>query len=91
MAIVRVSTKGQIVIPHEIRQKYHIQQKGWVEIVDLDGKILIVPLPYDPVRAARGMLQWKESTLEVVREMREEEQVLEDAKARRRTRHAKNT
>lgn len=91
MAIVRVSTKGQIVIPHEIRQKYHIQQKGWVEIVDLDGKILIVPLPHDPVRAARGMLRWKESTLEVVREMKEEEQALEEAKARRRTRNAKHT
>jgi len=91
MAIVRVSTKGQIVIPHEIRQKYHIQQKGWVEVVDLDGKILIVPLAHDPIRAARGMLRWKESTLEVVREMKEEEQALEDAKARRPTRHAKNT
>ena len=91
MAIVRVSTKGQIVIPHEIRQKYHIQQKGWVEIVDLDGKILIVPLPHHPVRAARGMLRWKASTLELMKAMREEEQALEDAKGRGRTRNAKNT
>ena len=52
----KVSSKGWIVIPAELRHKYHIEPGDEVRIVDYGGILAIVPALEDPVREARGAL-----------------------------------
>ena len=40
----KVSIKGQIVIPAELREKYAIAPGDTVDVRDGDGKILVFPL-----------------------------------------------
>lgn len=56
---VTVSSKGQIVLPAELRKRYGIEAGSKLGIVDLAGSIYLVPLPDDPIKAARGMLKGK--------------------------------
>jgi AbrB family looped-hinge helix DNA binding protein len=39
-----VSQRGQVTIPKSVRDKYGLTHKSEVEVVDLDGSIMIVPL-----------------------------------------------
>ena len=43
MEATRVSTKGGIVIPKEIRDRYGIEPGASVRIVDYAGTLIIVP------------------------------------------------
>lgn len=54
---VTVSIKGQMVIPSDIRKKYHIKPRTKVEIFDKGKEIVIIPLPSDPIRDSRGILK----------------------------------
>jgi AbrB family looped-hinge helix DNA binding protein len=56
MAIVKVSEKGWIVIPKELRKKYGIKPGGRVNLMEWDGSIVLVAVPDDPVGALYGML-----------------------------------
>jgi len=40
---ITVSSKGQIVIPHHLREKYEIIQGTKLEISDDDGLIKLIP------------------------------------------------
>lgn len=53
---VTVSTKGWVVIPKALRDKYNLQPGTQVRVVDYGGGLSIVPLPDDPVAALRGLL-----------------------------------
>ena len=53
----KVSIKGQIVIPAELREKYTIAPGDTVDVRDGDGKILVFPLRKDAIQASRGFLQ----------------------------------
>lgn len=55
--IVTVSTKGWIVIPKRLRDRYKIKPGGKVMLSETEGSLRIVPLPEDPVQALRGMLK----------------------------------
>lgn len=57
MPTAKVSIKGWVVIPQEIRKRYDIRPGDTVHIVDYAGRITIVPAAKDPVSAARGMLK----------------------------------
>jgi len=52
----KVSAKGWIVIPAELRRKYHIEPGRNVRIVDYGGVLGLVPALEDPVRDGRGAL-----------------------------------
>ena len=78
MAVVKVSVKGQIVIPAELRSKYGISPGDKVDIRDGDGKILVFPLPKDPIKKARGMLKGETSLIQALLKMREEERKREE-------------
>ena len=45
----KISIKGQIVIPVELREKYAIAPGDTVDVRDGDGKILIFPLCKDAI------------------------------------------
>jgi AbrB family looped-hinge helix DNA binding protein len=52
--IATVSSKGQLVIPAELRKKYRLKTGSRVAVHDLGGEIRIKPNPYDALLALRG-------------------------------------
>ena len=53
----KVTTKGQIVIPKRIREKYGIHASTSIRWIEKKEGILMVPDSEDPIVAARGMLK----------------------------------
>lgn len=73
MGTVKVSKKGWVVIPREIRERYHIQPGDQVQVVDYGGHIAIIPALEDPVRQARGFLKGEPSLTEALLHERRQE------------------
>ncbi|MBI5399427.1 AbrB/MazE/SpoVT family DNA-binding domain-containing protein [Candidatus Saganbacteria bacterium] len=61
MSIIKASTKGQIVIPEKLREKYKIDQGTLLDILDGKNKIIILPMGKEPQKEGRGMLKGKTS------------------------------
>lgn len=57
MHTVTISTKGWIVIPKDLREKYSLGKGTRVQVVDYDQALALVPLPDDPAEALHGMLE----------------------------------
>ena len=64
MATVKTLSKGQVVIPADIRKKYHIEQGSELQILEYEGIIYLIPPVKDPIRAACGILPSKPSLSE---------------------------
>ncbi len=56
MGIVKTLSKGQIVIPAEIRKKYHIKPGTEIQIMEYGGIIYLIPPVEDPIKSACGIL-----------------------------------
>lgn len=71
----RISQKGQVVIPAELRARFHLQPGDPVAVQEEAGKIVVIPLPKDPIASLYGLL--KEAgplTEDLLAERRQEEQ-----------------
>ena len=55
--ISKVTTKGQVVIPKKLREKYAIAPATAIRWIAKEDGIMLVPEPGDPIKAARGMLK----------------------------------
>jgi AbrB family looped-hinge helix DNA binding protein len=53
----KVTSKGQVVIPKNIRTKYRIDTSTVINWIEKEQGILMVPVVDEPVLAARGMLK----------------------------------
>ena len=53
----KVTSKGQVVIPKRLREKYGIRSATAIRWIEKDQGILMVPETGDPIVAARGMLK----------------------------------
>ena len=53
----KVTSKGQVVIPKKLREKYGIRSATAIRWIEKDQGILMVPESEDPILAARGMLK----------------------------------
>jgi AbrB family looped-hinge helix DNA binding protein len=53
----RVTSKGQIVIPKTIREKYGIRPKMVIYLILKEEGVLMIPDSGDPISNARGMLR----------------------------------
>lgn len=53
----KVTSKGQIVIPKRLREKYGIRSATSIRWIEKEQGILMVPESEDPIVAARGMLK----------------------------------
>ena len=80
MSQLKVSSKGWVVIPKNLRKKYGLTPGALVSIVDYGGTLAIVPVPADPIAAAYGMFadcsggSWTEEIVEEHRREREREE-----------------
>ncbi len=53
----RVTSKGQIVIPKRLREKYAIAPAMTIRWIPKEEGLLMVPEKDDAIKAARGMLK----------------------------------
>ncbi len=68
----KVTTRGQVSIPSEIRKRFKIEPESRVEWIVEGNVIKVVPLPKDPVAAFRGRGSRKYSTERLIGERRSE-------------------
>lgn len=73
MATVKTLSKGQVVIPAEIRRKYHIKPGSEMQIMEYGGIIYLVPPVEDPIAAACGLLPSNPSLSEKLLKERKKE------------------
>jgi len=73
MAIVKTSSKGQIVIPAEIRKKLGIEPGQKVNLSLENDKAVIAPLPKDPIKTMRGILKGRPSMTKALLDDRKKE------------------
>ena len=57
MVLVRVSQKGYILIPKKLRERYGVKPGGKVQLVEDAERLIIKPVPDDPIEAACGFLE----------------------------------
>ena len=78
----KVTSKGQVVIPKRLREKYGICSFTAIRWVEKDQGILMVPESADPIVAARGMLKGSGILKSYLKEKRLEKQREDERVAR---------
>ena len=58
---IRLSSKGWVVIPAEMRAKHGLKPGSEVRVVDYGGVLSIIPVPPDPIAAGVGLLKSEDS------------------------------
>ncbi len=53
---IRISSKGQVVLPAEMRRRYGLAAGDELEIVDAGDHLVVRPAEGDPVARLRGLL-----------------------------------
>ncbi len=64
---MKVSSRGQLVIPVEIRKRHRIRAGDKIEILDSGDQIVMIPIK-DAIRDAKGWLHSDQSVLQMLRE-----------------------
>jgi AbrB family looped-hinge helix DNA binding protein len=73
MSVAQLTPKGQILIPKNLRRKLGIKPGGKVHMAEDNGRLILTPVPADPIEAATGFLKGKFSlTRDLLREHRNE-------------------
>lgn len=78
MHTATVSSKGWIVIPKAIRDKYGLRKGSLVQVLDYGQMLAIVPLPADPVEALHGMFETGPSLTEALLAERKRDRAREE-------------
>ena len=73
----KVSLRGQTVIPAALRQKYNILPNSRVEFLDVGGEIILIPIPSNGFKEARGLFKRKGLSMKDLRNFRRSERVRE--------------
>ncbi len=71
---VKVSRKGQLVLPAGLRKKYGIAAGKNVDILDFGNEIVIVSVPES---RGRGFLKFRKKLSEIISVYKKEEKLLE--------------
>ena len=56
MSLVKISSKGWIVIPSDLRKKYNLSAGQHVKVVDYGGVLSLVPVLKDPIEEATKII-----------------------------------
>jgi len=75
-----ISQKGWVVIPAELRKKYHLKPGTQVSMVDYGGVLSIIPAMPDPIQQGRGLLKDLPSLTEDLLKERATELAREEAR-----------
>ena len=78
-----ISQKGWVVIPAELRKKYHLNPGTEVVLVDYGGVLSIIPAKADPVKQGRGLLKALPSLAEDLTKERKAELTHEETRIKR--------
>lgn len=70
---LKISSKGWVVIPADLRRKYDLKPGDEVHVVDYGGVLSLIPTSEDPLQAAAGMLAGETSLTEALLDERKEE------------------
>ena len=73
MSIAKVSSKGWVVIPSELRKKYRLSSGQYVKVVDYGGVLSLIPLLGDPIKEGMGILEQGASLTKALVKARREE------------------
>ena len=77
----KMTKKGQILIPVEFRRRYRLGPGAKLELMDVGGELVIIPMMVkNPIDGARGLLKGGRSTSELMKLARQEERRLERRK-----------
>lgn len=71
-----VTTKGQIVIPAEIRKKYGLKVGTRIRFDDQDGEIKLVPITEEVIKNNIGLLRTEGKLLKALHKEKEIEREL---------------
>ena len=71
-----VTTKGQLVIPARLRQRFGIKKGTMVTFTEDGGRIIVQPVTREFIRGLRGSLPGKRSALAALLEERQREREL---------------
>ena len=80
MQVVTASSRGQIVIPKEIRKQLNIVAGKRLSVKAQGDRVLLTPLPDDPVQAFCGIFKEKSSLTRALTEHRKEDKHREEKK-----------
>ncbi len=56
-SVVTMSSKNQIVVPSEARQKLHLNAGSQLLVLCKENRIVLIPKPYDFAERLRGLHQ----------------------------------
>ena len=73
MVIAKATIKGQVLIPIDLRRKYHIRKGSRLAIIDKEGEIVLKPLMEDPIAYGHGFLKGGPSVLKALLKERKRE------------------
>jgi AbrB family looped-hinge helix DNA binding protein len=76
LSVARISSNGQVSIPAEVRRRWGATE---VIVIDKGDRVIVRPVPKDPVSALRGKYAATKRTSE---DERNEERASERARAR---------
>ena len=80
MLVVTASSRGQIVIPKEIRKQLNIVAGKRLSVRAEGDRVLLTPLPDDPVEAFCGIFKEKSSLTRALTENRGKDKLREEKK-----------
>ena len=80
MPVVTASSRGQIVIPRDIRRELNIVAGKKLFIKAQSGRILVTPLPDDPVESFCGIFEGRSSLTRALIQSRKEDMARETKK-----------
>jgi len=73
MSVAQLTSKGQILVPKHLRRKLGLKPGGRVHLAEEEGRLVLTPVPPDPIQVATGFLKGNFSlTNDLRREHREE-------------------
>ena len=78
MSIVKTSSKGQIVIPKDIREKLGITPGKRLLFRVIENHAEITPLPDDPIKEMRGILRGGKSMAKALLKERQKDNQIDE-------------
>ncbi|NIM92786.1 MAG: AbrB/MazE/SpoVT family DNA-binding domain-containing protein [Anaerolineales bacterium] len=59
--VLKISQKGWVVIPADLRRKYDLKPGDEIHVVDYGGVLSLIPASKDPVKQGLGILKGEKS------------------------------